>query len=163
MSDELPAGQVEANGRRYMTDARGALVPLELVKGQDRDQDAAVRKLFAAADEVSTILGTFKAEAFEQVDELQDRLDAQYKARIGGVKGNITLISFDGLLKIQVQVADRKMFGPELQTAKTLIDECLAEWSADSMAELPCWASCGWTLRTSAGCAPCRRSAMRRR
>jgi len=33
-------------------------------------------------------------------------------------------------------VADRIEFGPELQSAKSLVDECLNEWSNDSRAEL---------------------------
>jgi hypothetical protein len=35
-----------------------------------------------------------------------------------------------------VQVADRITFGPELQAAKTIVDECLTEWAADGRAEL---------------------------
>ena len=37
---------------------------------------------------------------------------------------------------VQLQVADLLEFGPELPAAKLLIDECLAQWSADSGAEL---------------------------
>lgn len=39
-------------------------------------------------------------------------------------------------MKIQVQVSDLITFGPELQVAKQLIDECLTEWSADSRPEI---------------------------
>ncbi len=34
------------------------------------------------------------------------------------------------------QVADFIDFGPELQTAKGLIDECLIEWASDSRSEI---------------------------
>lgn len=44
--------------------------------------------------------------------------------------------TFDGTMKVQVQVADFIDFGPQLQVAKGLIDECLNEWSADSRPEI---------------------------
>ena len=37
---------------------------------------------------------------------------------------------------MQVQVSDTIDFGPELQQAKALFDECLNEWAADAPAEL---------------------------
>jgi hypothetical protein len=45
-------------------------------------------------------------------------------------------MSFDGLLKVQVQVADHIDFGPQLQIAKGLVDECLNEWSAEARPEI---------------------------
>lgn len=39
-------------------------------------------------------------------------------------------------MQIRVQVSDLIQFGPELQIAKGLIDECLTEWSADSRPEI---------------------------
>ncbi|MCV0428864.1 MAG: DUF3164 family protein, partial [Roseibium sp.] len=38
--------------------------------------------------------------------------------------------------KVSIQVADLIDFGPEIQVAKVLIDECLNEWSADSRPEI---------------------------
>ncbi|WP_186390388.1 DUF3164 family protein, partial [Stappia sp. TSB10P1A] len=54
----------------------------------------------------------------------------------GGPKGNRTYQTFDGLMKVTVQVADYVDFGPQLQIAKRLLDECLTEWSADSRPEI---------------------------
>jgi hypothetical protein len=45
-------------------------------------------------------------------------------------------MTFDGRLKVQVQVADFIDFGPELQIAKSLVDECLREWTEDSRSEI---------------------------
>ncbi len=45
-------------------------------------------------------------------------------------------MTFDGLMKVQVQVQDAVDFGPQLQIAKGLVDECLNEWSADSRPEI---------------------------
>src|SRR3546814_2012080 len=78
----------------------------------------------------------FKGHTFEDVNGLQALIAQEYGVTVGGRKGNITLTSFDGCEKVQVQVADLIEFGPELQAAKALVDECLSEWSADSRVEL---------------------------
>jgi len=40
------------------------------------------------------------------------------------------------LFRVQVQVADHIDFGPQLQIAKELVDECLNEWAADARPEI---------------------------
>lgn len=50
----------------------------------------------------------------------------------GGKKGNVTLMSFDGKYKVQIAIQDNLVFDERLQVAKSLIDECLTEWTADS-------------------------------
>lgn len=132
----LPPGVVEANGKRYMTNASGALVPVELVKAQDLVQDALVRSLLEAATKVEQLLVDFKVNAFAEIDAFNDVLADHYGARAGGKKGNITFTTFDGLVRVQVAVSDMLTFGPELQVAKTLVDHCLEEWSTDSRAEI---------------------------
>lgn len=132
----LPPGQEELGGQVYMRDAKGSLVPLELVKPQHRVQDEAVRRLFDQAHALAAQIAAFKASAFGDVDALLALLDERYGAKVGGAKGNVTLFSFDGLQRIQVQVADLVKFGPELQAARALIDECFAEWIEGARAEL---------------------------
>jgi hypothetical protein len=129
---EIPPGQVEISGKRYMPDAKGALVPVELVKPQHRLQDEMVREIFALAEVEAVRLSELKARAFDQLDQLQQLLEQNYGVKARGEKGNQTYYSYDGLQRIVVQVADLIRFGPELQAAKALIDECFSEWSADA-------------------------------
>jgi len=119
-----------------MRGPKGELVPLEVVKPQHRLQDEAVRALFVKARAAAEQLAAFKAGAFEDIDALLRLLDEQYKAKVGGEKGNISLFSYDALQRIQVQVSDIIKFGPELQTAKALLEECTADWLEGSRAEL---------------------------
>ena len=63
-------------------------------------------------------------------------LAQEYGLQKGGAKGNKTLMTHDGLWKVQVQVADHIDFGPELQIAKSLVDECLNEWASEARAEI---------------------------
>lgn len=60
----------------------------------------------------------------------------KYGRTRGGVKGNVTFSSFDGSEQITIRVQETLTFGPELQIAKDLIDECVTEWSEGANANL---------------------------
>jgi len=136
MDDVIRAGVTEVAGRQYMTDARGALVPLSAVKPVDKLMDEVVRKVVAFATDLSAQIARFRGHTFEDVSAFQALIAQEYGTNVGGAKGNVTLTSFDGTMKVQIQVADLIVFGPELQAAKRLVDECLAEWSAEAGDEL---------------------------
>lgn len=63
-------------------------------------------------------------------------LSETYQVKRGGRKGNLTFTSYDGLRRIQVQVSDLIQFGPQLQIAKSLVDECIVDWSDGANANL---------------------------
>ncbi len=127
----------EIAGSRYMRDASGSLVPIENIKPQDALMDEVVGKIFDFATDLSAQIARFKEHTFADLTSFQDLLQQEYGVKKrDGWKGNYTVSSFDGLKKVTVQIAERIDFGPELQVAKTLVDECLREWSADSSANL---------------------------
>lgn len=127
---------IEVNGHSYMKDAKGALQPVETIRTQDLLMDEVVGKIFGFAKPLSAQIERFKEHTFADIADFQALLEQHYGARAGGTKGNVTLMSIDGLKKITVQVADRIDFGTELHVAKKLVDDCLIEWSADGRAEL---------------------------
>jgi hypothetical protein len=127
---------VELGGKKYLNDGAGRLVPVETIKPTDLLMDETVRKIAGFARDLSAQIGRFKGHTFEDVGAYQAILSQEYGAKVGGAKGNLTLTSFDGLLKVTVQVADQFEFGPELQEAKKLIDGCLMEWASDSRVEI---------------------------
>ena len=126
----------EVDGNNYMTNIKGSLVPVEVVKEKDKIEDVVVRKIIAFAHDLSAQVARFHGHCFEDIGALEALIAEKYDAKLGGRKGNMTLMSYDGTMKIQVQVADHIDFGSELQVAKSLIDECLIEWSADSRPEI---------------------------
>lgn len=136
--DHAPAadGTVLIAGRVFMPDARGGFVPLETIKPEHKLEDEMVRKIVGHARVLSARIGRFKGHTFDDLSGLDALLAQEYRVKRGGRKGNRTYMTHDGLQKVQVQVADLIDFGPELQQAKTLIDECLVEWTDDSRAEL---------------------------
>ncbi len=136
LEEQPTAGIVKVNGRDYMPDARGNLVPVEAIKPADKLEDETVRKIIGYARGLSAQVGRFKQHTFDDLGDFEALLAQEYGAAKGGAKGNKTFMSFDGLMKVQVQVQDYIDFGPQLQIAKGLVDECLNEWSADSRPEI---------------------------
>ncbi|MCW2390962.1 DUF3164 family protein [Sphingobium sp. B11D3A] len=124
------------DGARYMVNAEGGLIPESVVKTADKLQDELVRKIIGFALPLSAQVARFRQHSFDDVDDFVALLEQEYGARRGGSKGNLTFTSYDGLLKIVVQVSEHIVFGPELQVAKGIIDECLVEWSATSGPEI---------------------------
>lgn len=120
----------------YWENAQGALIPEANVKEIDKLRDQTVRKIFALAVELHNEMKKFKNQSFADVAAFVQISADQYGAKIGGTKGNVQLLTFDGRLKIQRNIAERITFDERLQAAKQLIDECLKEWTADGRDEI---------------------------
>jgi hypothetical protein len=127
---------IDVGGAQYMRDAKGALIPLSLIKPADKLQDEMVRKVMAYAVALSGQIARFKEHTFADLYGFQELLQQEYGSKAGGTKGNVTFMSIDGLEKVQIQIADQISFGPQLQEAKKLIDACLVEWGASSRREI---------------------------
>lgn len=120
----------------YWENAQGALVPEANIKEIDKLRDQTVRRIWALAEQLHQEMQKFKAQAFTDVAAFVQISADQYGAKIGGTKGNVQLLTFDGRLKIQRNIAERITFDERLQAAKHLIDECLKEWTADGRDEI---------------------------
>lgn len=130
--DAVNAGIIEVAGDKYMRDGRGNLKVISQLKPQRLLEDEMVRKVMRFARELSDQIRRFKGHTFEDLAAFQSLLEQQYGAKAGGAKGNVTFSTFDETMKVEVKIADQIAFGPELQAAKKLVDECLVEWGADS-------------------------------
>lgn len=132
----VPTGRIMIDGAEHVLGPDGAKLPIKTVKPQDVMQDELVRSEIGHALALSEQLSRFLAHFRDNLGAFEALLAEQYGATIGGKKGNKTLMSYDGLFKITVQIADNIVFGPELQVAKTLVDECLNDWTASAGDEL---------------------------
>lgn len=117
-------------------DAQGRLVPIEMIKPIDQERDRLVRQLVSRAYELNQELAQFKAAAFGDVDAFVDLSAEQYDVHLGGKKGNVTLVTFDGRYKVIRAKADSIVFDERLQAARALIDECLADWTVGARSEV---------------------------
>ena len=136
IQEQPEEGVTLVNGKKYMPDAKGSLVPIEMIKPADKLEDEVVRKIVGYAVALSEQIARFRAHTMEDLGSFDALLAQEYNLTKGGAKGNRTYQTFDGLMKVSVAVADFVDFGPQLQVAKKLLDECLTEWSADSRPEI---------------------------
>lgn len=123
-ANQIPAG--------YVRDRDGHLVPKDKVKPIDRERDTLVNAIFGEAETLSGSIADFRERCFDVVGEFVDKSAAQYGAKLGGKKGNMTLFNYDGSVKIVIARGETKSFDERLQVAKSLVDECIHEWSKGS-------------------------------
>ena len=120
----------------YWEDAKGRLVPDSMVSEIDKQRDEVVCEIAAAARLVQQAMKNFKIQAMGDVQAFCDLSAEKYDVSLGGKKGNVTLVSYDGKHKVQVQISEHLAFDERLQAAKKLIDECLTDWTGDSRDEI---------------------------
>lgn len=120
----------------YWVKANGELTPESMVKPVDRQRDEFVRALVARAEHISQLLAEFKGMAFTEFDDFVQMSAKEYKAKLGGTKGNVTLLSYDGSFKVVRQIQEHLSFDERLQAAKQLIDECIQTWAEGSSDEI---------------------------
>ena len=134
--DKVAYGSEASLPEGYMQDALGRLVPVAQVKERDRLCDDVVRALFDEVDLVARKVDEFKTRAFGELDAFAALSNEKYGVKLGGGKGNVTLTSFDGSMKIVLAIDQSIVFGEQFQAAKVLIDECIREWINGSRPEL---------------------------
>lgn len=120
----------------YRVDAQKRLIPESMIKPIDLERDALVLGLVEKARAASDVLAKFKASAFGDIEAFVELSAEQYGAQIGGKKGNVSLISFDGRFKIMRAVQESIAFDERLQAARALIDECLRDWTTGARPEV---------------------------
>lgn len=135
MTEPTP-GTILVNGLEFYVDAKGRHVPPSVMKPQLVLEDQLVRTVMQHADELSGQIARFKGHCVDDIATFLDLLREEYGAKRGGQKGNMTFTTIDGCFRVQVSIADQITFGPELEIAKDLIDECIAEWSEGSRDEI---------------------------
>lgn len=122
--------------RGYWQKADGTLVPEKAVKPIDRERTKLVEGVAAKALQLQTAIAEYKTAVMAEIDDFVARAATEHSVKIGRVKGNMTLPTFDGSKRILVQVQDTIDFDERLQLAKAKIDEVIHRWSKGSRAEI---------------------------
>lgn len=124
----IPAG--------YMRDPQGRLVPVETIRPIDIARNDLVLEIIAKAMPLREQLARFRTSAMDDIDAFIALSAERFQAKLGGAKGNVTLMSYDGQYMIRRAIDEYTVFDERLQVAKQLIDECITEWSAGARAEI---------------------------
>jgi len=119
-----------------MKDSLGRLVPVETVKEIDKLRDQTVRRIVAAAQVLAESVKGFKAAADADIKAFTSISAEAFSTTLGGVKGNITLRSYDGQYKVCKDIGEFLTYDERLQVAKALVDECISAWSDGSDAKI---------------------------
>lgn len=133
---EIPDGKITVGDKTYMSDPKGALLPIEIIKPQHLLEDSLVREEFGWFLALVEQITRFRGHLFSNLGEFDALLAEKYGVEKGGPKGNRTYRTIDDCYLISIRVRDQLDFGSELQQAKALIDECLRGWSEDAAAPL---------------------------
>jgi len=128
LQNTIPAG--------YLKNSLGHLVPLQLVSEIDKLRNDLVMEIIGKVDDLRELLSGFKVDTFGEIQAFAELSAEKYKVKLGGIKGNISLYSFDGRYQIKVCQADIKIFDERLQAAKKLVDDCIHRWSEGSRVEI---------------------------
>ena len=109
----------------HMRNAIGQDVPVHMVKEVDKMREALVRDIANAFLEVSGKLSALKKRATDDLEAFLAISAQRFGTDLGGKKGNVTIYSYDGKIKIVRNIQDSIVFDEGLAAARELIDQYL--------------------------------------
>lgn len=121
---------------KYMQNAQGAWVAIENVNERDLLCDQLVKGIIPQFKSMQESMKALKEKTYSDIAAFVSLSLERYGVKVGGEKGNVTLVCFDGTYKVVRSMADNMTFDEGIIAAQALIGECLAEWTEGSRPEL---------------------------
>jgi len=125
---EVPSG--------YMMNRVGHLVPIETIKEIDIARDEFVKGIISRAKDTNEQLKSFKTAVADDMQAFFELSAEKYNADVDDSKGFLELFSFDGRYRMIREYSERLDTNERVQVARTLILDCLREWSEVAGPEL---------------------------
>ncbi len=120
----------------YMQNGQGHLVPAANVAELDKLRDEQVRMLVEEAEQIGRQVAEFRAWAAGAVASFVELSAQEFGASIGGERGNVTLTSFDGSMKVVRSRADEITFNEAVRVTREKVFACIEKWSDGANANL---------------------------
>jgi len=120
----------------YLRNTAGPLVPSELIREIAKTRDALVLEIVEKVLDLRAIMADFKVDTLGDIGAFVELSAEKYGVKLGGVKGNVTLCSFDGQYQLKLSQADVKIFDERIHAAKELVDICIHKWTEGSRIEI---------------------------
>lgn len=120
----------------YRQDAAGRLVPEAMIPPHTQQRDQLIQDLVPAARALSNTIAAFKRRMQDDIAAHVALCAEQYGVQIGGEKGNVTLVSYDGRHMIKRARAAQVVAGEQILAAEALISELLDELTSGVDAKL---------------------------
>lgn len=106
----------------------GETVPPKFVKTLDKRRDRMVEQIVRESRKVNGALTRLRRYMESQIGDYLAWLEKEENVSLNK-GGNYLFTSFSGDLQVEVKVAQFLDFDERLQVAKTLVDQCIDEWS----------------------------------
>lgn len=117
---QIPAG--------WVRNAAGNLVHESEISEQDKLRDQVVMGIATVAQRLNSELKDLKEKALAEIDDLITIAGEKYDMKLGGPKGNVSLLSFDGRFKLKRIHQDSITYTEEMEVAKAKVFECISRW-----------------------------------
>ncbi len=117
MTTQIPEG--------YRQDARGRLVPEKNIRPHELQRDELVRDLIERIRRTHAELARLKRDLLGDIAAHIALVAENYQVKIGGEKGNVTLTSYDGLMRIQRVESPNLSIGESMLAAEELVLQVL--------------------------------------
>lgn len=118
---------------RHLTNRKGHLVPIDLVKPDELLEHETVMAIHGYAMELMSQIARFRAHTYDDLGVLMELKREKYgivpRGMKDGGRGNVSFTSYDGKCKVEISVQDYVDYGAELQVAKELVDQYISEVS----------------------------------
>lgn len=114
----------------------GSSIAFGKLKPRDQLAHELIVELMPDVADLSSKLAAFKKRAIDEILAHREMMMTDHGVKVGGKGGNISIKSADGRLLVRYKVDHPIEFGPELEAAKALIDECLEDWGQSAGPEL---------------------------
>lgn len=113
----------------YKENAQGGYTPINRIKPIDLLRDELVTNIISEVVVLNEQLRALKENALDEIATFLELSASEHGVKLGGRKGNVLLMSFDGRYKVQRTKHDFMTFDEQLLVAKELITQCLEDWS----------------------------------
>lgn len=117
---QIPAG--------WVRNATGNLQHESEISEQDKLRDRVVMDIATVALRLNSELKALKEKALADIDDLITIAGEKYDMKLGGPKGNVSLLSFDGRFKLKRIHQDSIGYTETMEVAKAKVFECISRW-----------------------------------
>lgn len=124
------------NEKDFMKNSKGGYDLIATIKLIDIARNDLVLDIVDKSQAMSNQIAKMKQGFFQDIRAFLELSSEKYGIKLGGKKGNVQLVSYDGEYKVMLAVNQTIQFDERLQVAKQLIDECIEDWTQGARAEL---------------------------
>lgn len=120
------------------TNKRGEQVHPDLIPHGEKLKTELVKKIIGRAEKGVIIMERFKKYVTDEIGDYMEMMREKYglDPMRNSPKGNLTIETYDGLMKVQIAVQQHIDFDEKLVLAKEKIDEYLKEITAEASADV---------------------------